>query len=227
MANGDGFVKVPNSLVDKYSHKPEKLGRFAVVARLKYLSGSDVISPRQLARLLQVNPGTAARILREYRDLEKGNESATKAQRADVPGSKAGEESGNDSATNPQQTGNPDLILAFKEEEEDTPKPPKKKKAKVEYPDWLNVELWGQFVANRKAIKKPMTDKAQELAIKKLRQLIDEGDDMTKVLEAAIIGGWQGLFSVKEKNGWVDPYKPKGSEGLKNFKDMDLKDIAF
>ena len=54
------------------------------------------------------------------------------------------------------------------------------------------------FIAHRKTIKKPMGEKAIELAINKLGKL--SGGDNEKAIEIinqSIMNGWQGLFEVK------------------------------
>lgn len=72
--------------------------------------------------------------------------------------------------------------------------------------DLLNRTFF-DFVKMRKEIKKPMTDRAIELAIKKLESLcktssgeseqIDE-EMAIKILEQSIMNCWQGLFPLKE-----------------------------
>ena len=56
-----------------------------------------------------------------------------------------------------------------------------------------------QFKEFRKSIKKPMTDKAVELLLKKLDSLA--GDNEQKkiaILDQSIFHGWQGVFALKE-----------------------------
>jgi len=67
----------------------------------------------------------------------------------------------------------------------------------VIYPDWLNQELFGEFVKMRKLIKKPMTDKAQELAIGKLKKLMDQGHSQNEIIELAVENSWQGFYAPK------------------------------
>lgn len=73
-------------------------------------------------------------------------------------------------------------------------------KDKAVLPEWLNQELFGDFVAMRKEIKKPMSDKAVKLAIGKLEKLKAEGEDIDAVLEQSIFNTWQGLFAVRKAN---------------------------
>lgn len=67
------------------------------------------------------------------------------------------------------------------------------------YDSGLNAAFL-DYVAMRVKIKKPMTDKAVELAMKKLDKL-SGGDAVTAVaiLEQSVMNSWQGLFSLKER----------------------------
>ena len=65
---------------------------------------------------------------------------------------------------------------------------------------------FGDYVEMRKAMKKPMTEKAKDLAVRKLKKLAaipftDELDVSTavKVLEQSIERSWIGLFPLKEE----------------------------
>ena len=52
----------------------------------------------------------------------------------------------------------------------------------------------------RKKIKKPMTDRAVELAIKKLNELSGGDNDIAiKIIEQSVMNSWQGLFPLKEE----------------------------
>ena len=55
------------------------------------------------------------------------------------------------------------------------------------------------FAKVRKAMKKPLTDKARELTLKELEKLAP-GDDAAKIaiLNQSIQRGWQGVFPLKE-----------------------------
>lgn len=64
------------------------------------------------------------------------------------------------------------------------------------------------FIKMRKEIKKPMTGRAVEMAIKKLTELatLPFGEEMdaelaVKILEQSIFNNWQGLFPLKENGG--------------------------
>lgn len=69
----------------------------------------------------------------------------------------------------------------------------------VALPDWLPERAWQDFVEFRKAIKKPMTPKAQELAIGELGKLKGDGQDPVSVIHQSIVRNWAGLFALKEQ----------------------------
>ncbi|HUT63570.1 MAG TPA: hypothetical protein VMZ04_06405 [Anaerolineae bacterium] len=65
-------------------------------------------------------------------------------------------------------------------------------------PTWLSKEDWDSFVDHRETIKKPLSEKAKELAIEKLTELRDAGNDPSKVIKQSIFSGWQGLFPLRD-----------------------------
>ena len=74
-------------------------------------------------------------------------------------------------------------------------------KEKVEYPYWLNIPLWEEYKLHRKEIKPKMTPRAEKMAIKNLKGLVDDGDSQDKIIEQSIAMGWKGLFAVKNNTG--------------------------
>ena len=75
----------------------------------------------------------------------------------------------------------------------------------TELPDWLPTDLWKDYLQARKALKAPMTERAKQLAIKKLDELMKQGYPPKDVLSQSIYNGWKGLFPLKtEKESWHD-----------------------
>lgn len=68
-------------------------------------------------------------------------------------------------------------------------------------PEWVDAKAWAGFVAMRKTIKKPLTEHALPLAIKKLEKLRSLGHDPKAVLEQSTFHSWQGLFEIKADTG--------------------------
>lgn len=58
---------------------------------------------------------------------------------------------------------------------------------------------WKAFKEMRKRIKKPLTEYAEGLIIKKLIDFQAKGHDPTEVLNLAIENSWQGVYEPKEK----------------------------
>lgn len=70
--------------------------------------------------------------------------------------------------------------------------------AAVLLPDWLPVDTWQAFLDMRKAIKKPATERAQVLLIKKLTAFYANDLDPGAILNQSIINNWQDLYAPKE-----------------------------
>jgi len=66
-------------------------------------------------------------------------------------------------------------------------------------PPFIKVGVWNEYIEMRKKIRKPMTEKAKELALKKLERFYREGQDPNAILEQSILNSWQGLFPVKQQ----------------------------
>jgi hypothetical protein len=67
----------------------------------------------------------------------------------------------------------------------------------IELPVSVNRDLWIQFVDMRNSIRKPLTENAVNLLIKKL---IGFGDQANQSLEASIIGSYQSVYPPKQQN---------------------------
>lgn len=76
-------------------------------------------------------------------------------------------------------------------------------------PDWLPTDKWQDFKDHRKALKKPLTPKAEQLAISKLDSLRISGNDPVEVINNSIMNGWQGLFELKDRNKECDGIRGK------------------
>lgn len=60
------------------------------------------------------------------------------------------------------------------------------------------AEVWDAFLDHRKKLKKPMTEYAERLMIKKLRAYEANGQNAQAMLEQSMIKGWLDVFPVKE-----------------------------
>lgn len=75
------------------------------------------------------------------------------------------------------------------------------KREAVYYPNDERLNLaFTDYVEMRKQIKKPMTEKAIDLAMKKLEELSKGDNDIAvQVLDQSVLNSWQGLFPLKEE----------------------------
>ena len=80
-------------------------------------------------------------------------------------------------------------------------------------PEYIDKELWNDFLEMRKKIKKPPTDRAKELLIKDLIKFNDDGEDVNEILRKSIKGCWQGLFSLKDDRKQMVVKKSKFGDG--------------
>ena len=90
------------------------------------------------------------------------------------------------------------MRLNTKEIKETTTKETIQKKYII--PDWIDGETFEAFIEMRKKIKKPLTDHAINVAIKKLDGFRKAGEDPNEILNEAILRNWQGLWPLKDKN---------------------------
>ncbi|MFC4275549.1 helix-turn-helix domain-containing protein [Achromobacter aloeverae] len=76
----------------------------------------------------------------------------------------------------------------------------------VTLPDWLPEQVWQDWVAHRKAVKAPLTDRAAELSILKLTKFRDQGHDPVAVINQSVLSG-----------KWTDLYAPKAEQADGRF----------
>lgn len=65
-------------------------------------------------------------------------------------------------------------------------------------PDWMPLEAWHAFLDMRKKIKKPATDYAQQLLVKKMAAFYANDLDPGVILNQSIMNGWQDLYAPKD-----------------------------
>jgi hypothetical protein len=63
-------------------------------------------------------------------------------------------------------------------------------------PDWLPTDAWTEWIRYRKSGKTKFTEKAEQLCIKELGLLREQGNDPVAVIEQSIMNGWKGLFPI-------------------------------
>lgn len=68
-------------------------------------------------------------------------------------------------------------------------------------PEGIDPFVWQEFENMRKKMKKPLTDYAKTLTVRKLITINQQtGEDPNTVLERSIERGWQGVFPDPERN---------------------------
>ena len=81
-----------------------------------------------------------------------------------------------------------------------------KNESKNDLPIFINKNLFDGFVEMRNKIKKPLTDTAKELLIKKLTAFENkQAGFANKALENSIEGSWQGVFMPRPNNQQQQP----------------------
>jgi hypothetical protein len=76
------------------------------------------------------------------------------------------------------------------------------------------TELIEMFIQHRKELKKPLTQTALELTIRKIEKMMQEGVDVIAAIEHSIASGYQGIFPApKAKAPWVDARDVKRQQG--------------
>lgn len=65
----------------------------------------------------------------------------------------------------------------------------------IDLPPWLDRDVWVMWVEDRKARKKPVSERAASMQIKQLDQYRAAGFSPRQVIEHSVAGGYQGLFA--------------------------------
>ena len=75
-----------------------------------------------------------------------------------------------------------------------------KKQEAFEIPSFINPEIWKDFEAMRKQVKRPMSERAKKLIVSKLQKLGE--DKANEILEQSIVNCWQDVYPLKvDKKG--------------------------
>lgn len=101
----------------------------------------------------------------------------------------------NDTDKNRLDKNRLDKTRLDKTRKEDTPT--------VYFPTDEKLDLaFKDYIKHRKSIKKPMTDRAIELAVSQLEKLSGGDNDVAiEIINQSILNGWQGLFELKKNTG--------------------------
>jgi hypothetical protein len=67
-------------------------------------------------------------------------------------------------------------------------------------PECINPDVFSEYIKHRRNLKKPMTEHAKKLLIKKLLKFEQSGHNPNAVLNQSIENGWIGVFEIKQEN---------------------------
>lgn len=87
--------------------------------------------------------------------------------------------------------------VAIPEREGERETETEKKPVALEIPDWIDINDWKDFVAMRKKIGKPMTDRASKIIISKLEKMKVKGINPSIPLQNSIVNAWQDVYEPK------------------------------
>lgn len=81
--------------------------------------------------------------------------------------------------------------------------------AAISFPDNQNLQdAWNAFEEMRKKLKKPLTDRARTLALKKLSDLSGNDDQLAlRIIDQSVLNSWQSFYQIKsdnKKSGGID-----------------------
>jgi len=82
------------------------------------------------------------------------------------------------------------------------------------------IKAWKDFKTMRKKIRKPMTERAEELLFIKLNKLSNNEEEQIAILDQSIMNSWQGVFPLKEDldtNKYAGKPKVSMEESLKEM----------
>ena len=83
------------------------------------------------------------------------------------------------------------------------------------------------FIQMRKMIKKPLTDYALELILKKLDKLAKDDETKTAIVNQSVVHSWQGVFELKEQNFKKTDIKEQVQPEEKHMEDFRNEDGSF
>lgn len=81
-------------------------------------------------------------------------------------------------------------------------------------PAWVPKKAWKDYLDMRQRIRKAMTDRAKELAVRELQRLVGLGESAEKILEQSVMNSWQGLFPIQVSRNGAKPAKSKLQESF-------------
>lgn len=81
------------------------------------------------------------------------------------------------------------------------------------------------YIEHRKLLKSPMTEKAIELAIKKLQKIANNDTERIEIINTSIESGWKGLFEIKQQNEQKPSTNKFNRFPQRNYSEEDFKSM--
>jgi hypothetical protein len=72
-----------------------------------------------------------------------------------------------------------------------------KRREDIKTPDFVNQDLWDDFLVMRKELKAKNTPRAIKLLVTELQRLVTQGNDANKVIENSIRNSWKDVYAIK------------------------------
>jgi hypothetical protein len=235
-----GFMQIPNTLalfmhiLFNATHKERKLGTPAGVIELK--RGQYVSGRIELARVLkqseqQIRTSLKKLELMEIITIQSTNrfsiytiENYGKYQ-DEQP---ADNQQVNQQSTSKQPADNQQITTKQELNNSNIKEFNKKSKAIADksalpFPDFIDSELWNDFLEVRKELKAKNTLPAIKALINKLIELRDNGDDPVQVVMNSIRSSWKDVYPIKDKPKNGNIYHKKQEEREQYNKDTNAK----
>ena len=205
------YTKVKNELLRNGDLKANtKILLLVLISYENELEGYSYPSQTRLIRETGLSKKTLLKCLNELEEKgyikrvkEKGENnkyyisSSTKIDTTGSGKNNTSTSSKNDTATSSKNSTLKELNKNKKEKKENKTDLDKLIEAYTE--NDLLVEALKDFMKMRKAIKKPLTDRAMRGILNKLDKFASDDLDKIEILERSIVNCWQDVFQIKEK----------------------------
>jgi len=180
-------LKSVQTWADRWGWNPSKVRRF--LSLLVQLGQIRFKSEVQTTRIIVIN-------FAQYDPKRRANDEQTNCIRR---------------ASDEQATTDNNDNNVKNEKNNKTPLPPKGGNGSVlksyQYPDWLNKELWADFVKMRSRIKKPITTEQTISRLLSNLERLMASHSQDEIIQEAIDHCWQGFFPPKVNGKACDDRK--------------------
>lgn len=110
-----------------------------------------------------------------------------------------------------------------------TPQTPQGGDSGETLPPWMPSETWKAFKEHRRMLKSPMSQKAEQLILRKLQAFMDAGQNPEEIINQSIEHGWKGVFPLNgDTTGKIQATKltRQGQKNLAAVQAMIAKEVS-